>query len=98
MYSFLILDQQCYETIHKKFQIENNQFHIDCIDVTASDYHFPPQVDESLDQTTDSSLKTLLKNGFENKEEKNLPKTTKQHNGLRCKKCFELLVHDDEFL
>ena len=22
----------------------------------------------------------------------------KQHNGLRCKKCFELLVRDDEFL
>ena len=22
----------------------------------------------------------------------------KQHNGLRCKKCFELLVRDDEFM
>lgn len=22
----------------------------------------------------------------------------KQHNGLRCKKCFELLVRDDEFV
>ena len=26
------------------------------------------------------------------------PQEKKQHNGLRCKKCFELLVCDDEFL
>ena len=28
----------------------------------------------------------------------NVQQPKKQHSGLRCIKCFELLVHDDEFL
>lgn len=54
---------------------------------------------ENIPQLSSKDIFLLESSGFAvHKEKPSLPTAKIQHNGLRCRKCFELLVHDDEFL
>ena len=91
---------QCYERIHKELIKEKRETHPNCIDLL--------EVKEKEKNTPIvSQMEVLARNiGFvpsrsdshSPEEEKPICPQPKQHNGLRCKKCFELLVRDDEFL
>lgn len=86
VFVFRVIDNQCYNQIHKELQKEKNEFHMDCEEILLNNA-------EELLKHNDSDK---LSQGFNLDKQISKPKI--QHNGLRCKKCFELLVHNDEFL
>lgn len=75
-------------------QKEKKEFHINCISIM----HEQPK-EEKQTSLSNRDIQILKSSGFSVDGEKPLlPNPQIQHSGLRCKKCFELLVRDDEFL
>ena len=91
---------QCYERIHRELIKEKRETHPNCIDLLEAK-------EREKNTPIVSQMEVLARNiGFvpsrseshSTEEVKPICPQPKQHNGLRCKKCFELLVRDDEFL
>ena len=73
-----------------------NVFHVNGVDLREVPF-LPQQDSNSTVQDVPSTLPHHLGKGGSPSHSAVLQEK-KQHNGLRCKKCFELLVHDDEFM
>ena len=86
--------------MHNELQKQKHEFHLNAVDLFEGIED--PVKDPPLRSREDELIE---KSGMvRSQSEQPVPvpmqpvPVTKQHNGLRCKKCFELLVHDDEFL
>ena len=86
--------------MHNELQKQKHEFHLNAVDLYEG-------VEDSVKEPPLRSREDELieKSGMvRSQSEQPVPipmqpvPVPKQHNGLRCKKCFELLVRDDEFL
>lgn len=66
--------------------MKKKEFHLDCEEILFNN----PEELSKHNKSNESNK------GFNPDTKPSKPRI--QHKGLRCKKCFELLVHDDEFL
>lgn len=86
--------------MHNELQKQKHEFHLNAVDLYEG-------IEETVKDPPSRSREDELieKSGMvRSQAEQPAPilmqpvPVAKQHNGLRCKKCFELLVRDDEFL
>ena len=90
---------QCYEQIHRNLIKEKKEVHSNCIDlleVEAKEKTTP--IINTIDKLTRDMDFVPSSKDVQSSTKKTDQLQHTQHYGLRCKKCFELLVHDDEFL
>ena len=71
-------------------------FHVNGMDL-KEEPPLPQQDNESILHGVSNALPSHLGKGGTPSHSVMQPEK-KQHRGLRCRKCFELLVHDDEFM
>ena len=95
-------NQQCYDSFHRQLQKLKLEFHTNVVKIGG------PEPDHNDKDEETSRIDKLIERSGMIRSSTEQPSSLsilaspsppqKQHHGLRCKKCFELLVRDDEFM